>query len=61
MLEIIKIQLAYLKAMRRDKRAVTAMEYGMIAALISVVIVTVLSTIGTKLKAAFQTIADNLT
>ena len=61
MLEIIKIQVAYLKAMRRDKRAVTAMEYGMIAALISVAIVGLLGTIGGKLKAAFQTIANNLT
>jgi pilus assembly protein Flp/PilA len=35
---------------------VTALEYGMIAALIAAVIVTAVTTIGTKINAAFVTI-----
>jgi pilus assembly protein Flp/PilA len=38
----------------------TAIEYGLIAALIAVVIIGVLTTIGTGLSAKFQTISDKL-
>lgn len=43
-----------------DKRAVTAMEYGLIAALIAVVIITALTTIGTKLSTMFGTIGASI-
>ena len=43
-----------------DESGATAIEYGLIAALISVVIIGVLSTLGTNLEAKFQTIADEL-
>ena len=43
--------------LRRDRKAVTAMEYGMIAALIAVVIITAVTTVGTKLTATFDAIA----
>ncbi|MCW8305598.1 Flp family type IVb pilin [Acidiphilium sp. PA] len=43
-----------------DKRAVTALEYGMIAALIAAVIVGVVSSLGTHLNTAFGTINSNL-
>jgi pilus assembly protein Flp/PilA len=38
----------------------TAIEYGLIAALIAVVVITALTTIGTNLSASFQTIATGL-
>ena len=44
--------------LRHDERGVTALEYGMIAALIAVVIVAAITGIGTNLKAAFETIKD---
>ncbi len=45
---------------RHDRRAVTAMEYGLIAALIAVVIIGTLTTIGTSLTTKFQAIATAL-
>lgn len=44
----------------RDEDGVTAIEYGLIAALIAVGIIAALSTIGTDLKTVFSTIADDL-
>jgi pilus assembly protein Flp/PilA len=41
-----------------DKRAVTALEYGMIAALIAVVAITGFSTLGTKLSTTLSTVAS---
>ncbi len=49
-----------LAKLKSDTRAVTAMEYGMIAALIAVVIVTAVTTIGTKLNTAFTSIGSAL-
>jgi pilus assembly protein Flp/PilA len=43
-----------------DESGATAIEYGLIAALISVVIIGVLSTIGTRLSAKFNQIATQL-
>ena len=44
----------------RDESGATAIEYGLIAALIAVVVITALTTIGTNLSAKFQAIAGNL-
>jgi pilus assembly protein Flp/PilA len=44
----------------KDKRAVTALEYGMIAALIAAVIVGVVSSLGTSINSAFGTINNKL-
>jgi pilus assembly protein Flp/PilA len=44
----------------RDETGATAIEYGLIAGLISVVILTILGTIGTDLKAIFTTIENRL-
>ena len=44
----------------KDESGATAIEYGLIAALISVVIIGVLSTIGTRLSTKFNQIADQL-
>lgn len=47
--------------MARDRRGVTAMEYGLIAALVAVVLVTALSQLGTDLAALFTGISGKLT
>jgi pilus assembly protein Flp/PilA len=44
----------------KDEEGVTAVEYGLIAALISVGIIVATQTIGGKVSTAFQTIADAL-
>lgn len=58
MLELLKnSRVAKLKS---DVRGVTAMEYGLIAALVAVVIITALTTIGTTLAGTFNTIAASI-
>jgi pilus assembly protein Flp/PilA len=47
----------FLTALRSDKRGVTALEYGLIAALIAVVIITAVTNLGTNLNAVFTNIA----
>ena len=42
----------------KDESGATAIEYGLIAALIAVVLVTALTTVGTSLQANFETISD---
>ncbi|HEX3943395.1 MAG TPA: Flp family type IVb pilin [Rhizomicrobium sp.] len=44
----------------RDESGATAIEYGLIAALISVVIIVVLTNIGTSLNAKFTSVASGL-
>ncbi|HEY7301113.1 MAG TPA: Flp family type IVb pilin [Xanthobacteraceae bacterium] len=44
----------------RDRSAATAIEYGLIAAGISVAIVVVVQTVGTNLNATFTTVANAL-
>jgi pilus assembly protein Flp/PilA len=44
----------------KDESGATAIEYGLIAALVSVVIIGVLSTIGTRLEKKFNEISENL-
>ncbi|WP_336486027.1 Flp family type IVb pilin [Methylobacterium nigriterrae] len=48
------------KRFASDESGATAIEYGMIAALIAVVIIGTLSAIGTKLNAKFTAISGNL-
>jgi pilus assembly protein Flp/PilA len=43
-----------------DDSGATAIEYGLIAALIAVVIIGALSTIGTNLRTAFNTVGTSL-
>ena len=54
--------LTYLRArigsLYHNEKGVTAIEYGLIAALIAVVIVTILTTMGGNLKTAFTTISN---
>ena len=44
-----------------DESGVTAMEYGLIAALIAVVIITAVTLVGTDLQAVFNAVAAALT
>lgn len=44
----------------KDESGATAIEYGLIAALIAVACITAMQTLGTNLKGKFTTIADNL-
>ena len=43
----------------KDESGATAIEYGLIVALIAVVIITAVTTIGTHLSTAFNTIATS--
>jgi pilus assembly protein Flp/PilA len=47
-------------ALRFDKRGVTAMEYGLIAALIAVAIIAAVQAVGTNLAGTFNFIAGKL-
>ena len=44
----------------KDESGATAIEYGLIAALIAVVIITALTAIGTNLNNKFTTVGNNL-
>jgi pilus assembly protein Flp/PilA len=44
----------------RDENGVTAIEYGLIASLIAVAVLTVMGTVGTNLSTTFSTIASSL-
>lgn len=48
-------------AVAKDRRGVTAMEYGLIAALIAVVIIGAVGLVGTELAAVFTKISGELT
>ena len=51
---------ATIKRFVQDEAGVTAMEYGLIAALIAVVIIGAVSAVGTSLTATFNTVAGSL-
>jgi pilus assembly protein Flp/PilA len=55
-MQIIK----FIKAFAREEDGVTAIEYGLIAALIAVVIITAVTTVGTNLRDVFDAVADAL-
>ncbi|MEJ0015832.1 MAG: Flp family type IVb pilin [Acetobacteraceae bacterium] len=46
--------------LKTDRRAVTALEYGLIAGLVAVVIVTGVTLVGTNLSAMFTTVAGKV-
>ena len=54
-----KILGLYLK-LRYSERGATAVEYGIMVALIAAVIIAAVTTIGTRLNLAFQHVAGNL-
>jgi pilus assembly protein Flp/PilA len=46
--------------LKTDRRGVTALEYGLIAALVAGVIITAVTLLGTNLAAAFNTVAGSV-
>ncbi len=50
----------FVKAFVRDEEGVTAIEYGLIAALIAVVIIVAVTIVGTRLNIVFTNIATAL-
>lgn len=49
-----------IRKLRRSEDGVTAIEYGLIAALVAVVLITALTTLGTSLSAGFNKIANSV-
>lgn len=50
----------FLKKLIRDNKAATAIEYGLIAALIAVAAIGAMSSVGSGVKGTFQNVASNL-
>lgn len=50
----------FIKRLSSDERGATAIEYGLIAALIAVAIITAATTVGTKLSTTFTDIGNSL-
>lgn len=53
--------LSRLQAAMAARKGATAIEYGLLAALIAVVIITAVSAVGTNLSATFNKVANKLT
>jgi pilus assembly protein Flp/PilA len=51
---------AYFRELLKNESGATAIEYGLIAALIAVAAVTVMGTVGTNLSSTFSTVAGKL-
>ncbi len=49
-----------IKKLIKDEEGATAVEYGLIVAAIAAVIIAVVMTLGTKIKAAFTTVNTNM-
>ena len=52
--------MSIVKRFAKDESGATAIEYGLIAGLISVVIIAALTAIGTKLNAKFTSVSNGL-
>jgi pilus assembly protein Flp/PilA len=52
--------LRFFRKLRKDENGATAIEYGLIAGLISVVIITAVTLVGSKLEAVFTYIGTTL-
>ncbi|HXQ50698.1 MAG TPA: Flp family type IVb pilin [Stellaceae bacterium] len=50
----------FLRSLLRDETGATAIEYGLIAALISVAIITAVTLVGTNLNSTFNSVASAL-
>ena len=50
----------FVKSFAKNESGATAIEYGLIAALIAVALVTILGTVGESLNTAFTTVNTNL-
>lgn len=54
----VQLQTMMAGALRRDDRGATAVEYGMIVALIAAVIAALVAALGTKLSGIFTTVTN---
>ena len=54
------VQTLKLVGMRRDKRAVTALEYGIIAGVLGLVLIAIFKSFGTKLSSLFTSIGNSI-
>jgi len=52
--------LRFFRKLRKDENGATAIEYGLIAGLISVVIITAVTLVGSRLEAVFTYIGSTL-
>lgn len=50
----------FIKSLRRDQTGATAIEYGLIAALIAVAAITAMGTLGDNLETTFDSTAEEL-
>ncbi|MEC9066300.1 Flp family type IVb pilin [Pelagerythrobacter marinus] len=50
----------FINKLLRDEQGATAIEYGLIAALIAVAAITAMSTLGDNLSATFSAVSDDL-
>lgn len=52
--------MTFFRKMLKDSKGATAIEYGLIAALIAVAAITAMGTVGDKLENTFNNVAGNL-
>jgi pilus assembly protein Flp/PilA len=57
----VSLALHYVRSLSNDRRAVTALEYGLIAAVMGALIVTAFTTFGNSMSTAFTSIGGLLT
>lgn len=50
----------FFKSLRKDTKGSTLIEYGLIAALVSIAAITVLTALGTNVESAFETVSTTL-
>ncbi|MEM8616745.1 MAG: Flp family type IVb pilin [Pseudomonadota bacterium] len=50
----------FIAKLRKDEKGATAIEYGLIAALVSIAAIGALGTLGTEVTTAFQTVGDEI-
>jgi pilus assembly protein Flp/PilA len=56
----LEIFMYFIRKLIRNNKAATAIEYGLIAALIAVAAITAMRSLGTKLNTTFNRVANNL-
>lgn len=57
---VVFLQNYLTQPLHRDDRGATAVEYGLLVALIAAVIVATVATLGTKIETAFTTVVNNI-
>ena len=57
---MLQVMIQYMKQLSSDKSGATAIEYGLIAALIAVIIIGAVSIVGTDLSNMFNTISGSI-